>query len=99
MVQKKVDKQSSKKTKKKKRPISLLLICGKIFERLIYNKMLEYSIENDLVFHNHSGFKHGDSYINHLLSITHEIYKSCDESYETIGLFLDISAASHPDPK
>ena len=53
--------------------------------------MFEYFIENDLISHNQSGFKPGDSCINQLLSITHEIYKSSDQSYETRGVFLDIS--------
>ena len=50
-VHKKGDKQSLKNY----RPISLLPFCGKIFERLIYNKMLEYFIENDLISDNQSG--------------------------------------------
>ena len=55
--------------------------------------MFEYFIENDLISHNQSGFKPGDSCINQLLSITHEIYKSFDEDCETRGVFLDISKA------
>ena len=53
--------------------------------------MFQYFIENDLIFHNQSGFKPRDSRINQLLSITHEIYKTFDEGYETRGVFLDIS--------
>ena len=39
------------------------------------------------------GFKPGDSCINQLLSITHEIYKSFDDGLEVRGVFLDISKA------
>ena len=42
---------------------------------------------------NQSGFQTGDSYINQLISITHEIYKSFDDGYEVRGVFLDISKA------
>ena len=35
----------------------------------------------------------GDSYINQLLSITHEIYSSFDEGLEVRSVFLDISKA------
>ena len=42
---------------------------------------------------NQSGFKPGDSCINQLLSITHNIYKSFDDDYEVRGVFLDISKA------
>ena len=41
------------------RPASLLLICGKVSERLIYNSLFEYFIENDLISPNQSGFKPG----------------------------------------
>ena len=42
---------------------------------------------------NQSGFKLGDSCINQLLSITHEIYKSFDVGLEVRSVFLDISKA------
>ena len=42
---------------------------------------------------NQSGFKTGDSCINQLISITHEIYNSFDDGYEVRGVFLDISKA------
>ena len=64
------------------RPVSLLPICGKIFERLLYNNMFSYFIENDLITQNQSVFKPGDSCINQLLSITHEIYKSFDNGWK-----------------
>ena len=57
------------------RPISLLPICGKIFEKLIFNEMFKFFIENELISPNQSGFKPGDSCINQPLTITHEMYK------------------------
>ena len=53
--------------------------------------MFKLFIENDLISPNQSGFKPGDSCINQLLSITHDIYKSFDCDYEVRGVFLDIS--------
>ena len=88
-----VHKKGDKQTLKNYRPISLLPICGKIFERLIYNKMFEFFIDNDLISPNQSGFRPGDSCINQLLSITHEIYKSFDKGLEVRSVFLDISKA------
>ena len=43
------------------RPAYLFAICGKIFERLRYDSLFEYFIENDLISPNQSGFKPGDS--------------------------------------
>ena len=75
------------------RPISLLPICSKIFERLIFNELFRFFIENNLISHHQSGFKPGDSCINQLLSITHEISQSFDEGFDVRSVFLDISKA------
>ena len=55
--------------------------------------MFEFFIQNNLITPNQSGFKTGDSCINQLISITHEIYKSFDDGYEVRGVFLDILKA------
>ena len=55
--------------------------------------MFEFFIQNNLITPNQSGFKTGDSCINQLISITHEICKSFDDGYEVRGVFLDISKA------
>ena len=70
------------------RLISLLPIFAKIFERIIYYRIFEYQIAEKL-----SGFQPGDSCINQLLSVTHDIYKSLDHGFEVEGVFLDISKA------
>ena len=43
-----VHKKSDKQILKNYWPVSLLPICGKVFERLIYNSLLEYFIENEV---------------------------------------------------
>ena len=89
----KIHKKGDKQTLKNYHPVSLLPICGKIFERLIYNEMFGFFLDKCLILANQSGFKPGDSCINQLLSITHNIYKSFDDGYEVRGVFLDISKA------
>ena len=71
--------------------MSLLPICGKIFERVMYNRLYKYFIENELISSRQSGFKPGDSCINQLLSIIHDIYQSFENGFEVRGVFLDIS--------
>ena len=44
---------------------------------------------------NQSGFKSGDSCVNQLLAITHEIFSSFDDNYEVRGVFFHISKAFH----
>ena len=73
----------------KKAKMSLLPICGKVFESLIYNSLFEFFIENELISSKQSGFKPSDCCINQLLSITHEIFKSFCNRYEVRGFFID----------
>ena len=70
--------------------ILLLPICGKIFERLLYNETFDFFLTNHLISTNQSGFIPGDSCINQLLSINHGIYAPFDEGHEVRGVFLDI---------
>ena len=88
-----VYKKNDKQNIKNYRPVSVLPIFEKIFERIIYNEMYPFFILTELISPNQSGFKQGDSCINQLLSITHDIYQSLDEGYEARGVFLDISKA------
>ena len=46
------------------RPVSLLSFCSKVLERIIYNTVFTYFIENSLISQNQSGFKPGDSCVN-----------------------------------
>ena len=56
-------------------------------------KCYKFFIENELILSNQSGFRSGDSCVNQLVSITHEIYESFDEGHEVRGVFFDISKA------
>ena len=54
-------------------PVSLLPVCGKLFERLLYNNMFSFFSENALLSLKQSGFRSGCSCTKQLLSITQEI--------------------------
>ena len=82
-----VYKKGSKLSLENYRPISLLPICSKIFECLIYNEMFTFFTENNLISPNQSGFRPGDSCVNQLLAITHKIYKSFDEVFKLEGVW------------
>ena len=88
-----VHKKSDKQSLKNYRPISLLPIFVKIFERIIYDNAFEYLTTNKLISDNQSGFKPSDSFVNQLLSIIHEINNSLDNGRQVRGAFLDISKA------
>ena len=77
------------------RSVSLLQICGKIFERIIFKPVFEFLEENKLLSTNKSGFRPNDSCENQLLSIAYSIYADFNQrpSLEVRANFSDISKA------
>ena len=68
-----VHKKNSRQDKTNYRPISLLTICSKIYEKIVFDSLYSFLLENKLLSPNQSGFRPGDSTINQLLAITTEI--------------------------
>ena len=56
-----IHKKGDKQLIENYRPVSLLPICGMVFERLIFNSLFSYFIENNLLSPHQSGFIPGDS--------------------------------------
>ena len=73
----------------------MLPICSKIFENIIFNPILDFLEENNLLCPHQSGFRSSGSCQSQLLSIVHDIYASFDQSptLEVRANFLDISKA------
>ena len=88
-------KKESRQLKKNYRPISLLPIFGKLSEKLIFDAIYNQLYDRKRLVENQSGFRPGDSTINELLLVTHEIYSGFEEvsSMETREIFLDLSKA------
>ena len=82
------DENEDKNLLKNYRQFSLLSIFSKIFERVIYNSLLNHFQSNELFTSPQSGFPPGDSCIPLLLSIIHEI-----QTVDVRAVFLDISKA------
>ena len=81
--------KGDKQIYKNYRPVSLRWIFGKILERLVFEEMFRFFIENKSIVTLQSGFKPGDSYINQFIAITHELYQSFDEGCKVRVVFLD----------
>ena len=64
-----IHKKGDKQLVENYRPISLLPICGKIFEKLVFNCLYSYLNTNNLITPNQSGFRPCDSGTNQLLHL------------------------------
>ena len=77
------------------RLVSLLPICSKIFEELVFDSIYDSIDKSNLFNNNQSGFRPSDSCIHRLIAITHNIFSTFDAkpSLEVRGVFLDLSKA------
>ena len=90
-----IHKKGSKQLVTNYRPISLLPICSKLFEKIVFKYLYNYLTQNNLITKNQSGFRPGDSTINQLIDLVHDIQMSFDDRkcLEVRAVFLDISKA------
>ena len=96
-----IHKKDDKQCVNNYRPVSLLPVFGKIFEKQIFNETYSFLDREKLLNTNQPGFRPSDSFVNQLLIIIHEIFFSFDynssQDYNlTIilrSIFLDISKA------
>ena len=75
-----VYKKGDKSIAKNYRPVSLLPVFSKLFEKCIYDALYNYFATNDLFTSCQSGFREGDSGVSQLLSITHDIFSGFDSN-------------------
>ena len=75
------------------RPISLLPIFAKLFEKMLFLKMYNYFIANNLITKNQSGFRPNDSVTNQLISLVESIHSAFDINHEIRSVYLDMSKA------
>ena len=87
-----IHKKGDKQIVNNYRPVSLLPICGKIFERLIFNSLYQFLEEHNLLSIHQSGFRCNDPCINQLLFIVDTLYKAFDAylTFDARGVFLDM---------
>ena len=88
-------KKGDKQLIKTYRPISLLPICGKILEKIIFNNLYAYLHRNNLITKNQSGSRPSDSTTNQLLYLLDEIHQAFEStnSLEVRAVLVDISKA------
>jgi hypothetical protein len=75
------------------RPISLLPILGKVFEKLYYKRLVSFLDRNNIISYTQYGFRKGRCTSDAINSFLEYIVKSLDNQMKTSSIFLDLSKA------
>ena len=75
------------------RPISILPVIAKVFERIICNQLYKYLVQNKLLTKLQSGFPSLHSTITAMLDATNEWYVNFDQGKTNAVAFLDLTKA------
>ena len=75
------------------RPVSILPIFGKIFEKIIYNRLYTFLTANGVLHDEQFGFRKGHSTTHALHRSVINISKSLSNNRHVLGIFIDLSKA------
>lgn len=75
------------------RPISMLSVFSKIFEKLIHREVSEFFDRNNLFSNNQYGFRRKHSTAHALINAITNLHDSIDSKHFSIGIFIDFSKA------
>ena len=75
------------------RPISLLSVISKIYEKLLYTRIYSHLVKNELIYNKQFGFRSGYSANHALISITERIRNLLDDGQYVSGIFIDLEKA------
>jgi len=75
------------------RPVSLLPVCSKILEKVVYNQLLDFLECNKLLDNEQHGFRQGKSTISAGINFIESIIDSVDKNENIVGIFLDLTKA------
>ena len=86
-------KKESKLDHRNYRPISLLSVVSKIFEKLIYKRIYFYLDQKKLIYSKQFGFRANFSTNHAIISLTEHIRKLLDKGDYVCGVFVDLEKA------
>lgn len=75
------------------RPISLLPVFSKVFERILYNRLLQFLDKCNILNRNQFGFRKGRSTTCAVFEFTDSVLKALDNNSNARGIFADLSKA------
>lgn len=75
------------------RPISIIPTFSKIFEKVMFKKMLMFIEEHNIISNHQFGFRKGVSTIDALFNFLETIIENVDQNKKTLGIFCDLTKA------
>ena len=70
---------------------NILPVFSKVLERIMYNRLYEYFMNNNLLHENQFGFQINNSTEHAILQFTRDIAQNFDNGKFTLGVFIDLS--------
>ena len=86
-------KDGDKTEKSNYRPISVLPVVSRLFEKLVFNQLYQYLNDNCFVNSNQSGFRELHSTVTCLLKNTDDLYSGMDTGNLAGMVFVDLKKA------
>ena len=77
----------------KYRHVSVLPLLSKIFERIMYNRLIEFINKHDNLYKYQFGFRGGMGTSTAMIILIHKIASALDNCDSVIGVFLNFSKA------
>ena len=75
------------------RPISILPIFSKIFEKLLYNRLYDFLDKNNVLYKRQFGFRRQHLTTHALNTAITTVTAVLDKNYKSLGIFIDFSKA------
>ena len=73
------------------RPIAILSVFSKIFEKLLATRIIKFLESKQILSPNQQGFREHKSTITALLAILNEVYRNLDQNKKVLASFIDLS--------
>ena len=76
------------------KPISVLPCFPKLLERIMYNRLYKFVVENNILYQKQFGFQNAHSTEHAILQLVNQITETFSQGKYTLGIFIDLSKAS-----
>ena len=75
------------------RPISVLPIVAKVFEKIVNKRLIEFLDSHDILYKHQYGFRKKYSTKLSVINLVNSLLRSIDEGKPTLGIFIDFQKA------